>query len=141
MLGNAGLRGDVDQAEDTESRVHADAHDILQARFALALQQVIHGAPHIGQVAEEVAHACLHERWRDLLVGRGDRLQGHLVDGVVELEHGAVIPFQRVARIGAGGASAHAGGDGHGQADTYQSALGLLVRLAHLLSFPSAALL
>jgi hypothetical protein len=111
----AGFGRHVEQATDTEGGVDGHAHEGRDTLFDTALQQLVDGRPDIADVAEEVAHAMLDRGRHHGVVGLGGRLQGDLVDRVVEAEHGAVEAFQRIIRIVGGAGAARQGGGGQGE--------------------------
>ena len=110
---DAGFAGDVQQAAQTEEGVEVESRKILGGFPRTQLQGGIDGRPEIAKVAEEVAHAGLHQ-WRcDVLVHRGDGFEDGFVHRIVELGYTPVEGFERVARIGVrprGAGAQHRGG-------------------------------
>lgn len=106
MLWQPHLGGDVDHTQQAESRIEGEAHHVRQTVSHLALQQVIEADPRVFEVADEIAHSTAHEAGEHKFIGLGGGLDDHLVELLIEAEHGAVVAFERVAGIARRGASA-----------------------------------
>lgn len=115
MLGQAGFAGDVEQAEQAPGRIERKAHEVAHAFGELALEHVVESDPGIGKVAEHIADASPHRARQHGLIHLRGRLEGDLVNLVVEAEHGAVEALEGIVRVAGGGTAGHQrGGKGGG---------------------------
>jgi hypothetical protein len=91
--------GDIDEAQQADGRVDRDAGGMHAGRLRLGLQDIVERGRDVGQVAEEVRDAGLHEARRDGVVSLRDGLDQDLVQGLVEPVAGSIEPLERILRI------------------------------------------
>jgi hypothetical protein len=77
-----------------EDRIDGDAHDILDAIGNFQLQQIVGSRVYVADVRKKVRNAVLHRLRQCPYIRLSDRLQGVLVDLVIEREDGTIERFQ-----------------------------------------------
>ena len=95
-VGDHRLAGRIEQATDTQRRVHQEATQRVPGIIRTALQQLVDDRYRRAQVAEEVAHTGAGKAWHHVGVSRRQRSRDGIVDRHVEPVHLAVERFPRV---------------------------------------------
>src|SRR5438552_5438077 len=92
---------DVEEADDTDRRVHAEAPKLASRAPEATLEKVVHQPPRHAEVVEGAIERSLPTVGQDLVPSLGDRLQEVAVeDVVVEEEHLLVEGPPRVVVVG-----------------------------------------
>ncbi|MPN26056.1 hypothetical protein SDC9_173478 [bioreactor metagenome] len=115
MLGQTGLRCNIEDAGESQSGIDQEAHDVTDCVGHLALQQVIHRNPGIAKIAKNVTDARPYRRRQHGFIRLCCRPDHCLVNALVEREHRPVVALERILWI----SGTRTAGDQHQHACNY----------------------
>lgn len=96
MLLVAPVRGEIHQSRHTDATVDQKSGGVRPTFAKFALHNVVGGGPQVPKVAKNIADSAANGRWRDRLVGLGDRFDDPLVCLEIDRKRDPVDGFERV---------------------------------------------